>query len=51
MKQKRYEFWTFENGKPVKKFTDWFDYDGEEFPYQFEASSKTRRLLNEYRNI
>lgn len=47
MKQKKYQYWT----RDGKAWTDWFDYDGEEFPYQFEASSKTRRLLNEYRNI
>lgn len=47
MKQKRYQYWN----RDGKNWSEWFDYDGEEFPYQFEESSKNRRLLNEYRNI
>lgn len=40
---KRYEFWTSENGKPVKKWSDWFYYDGEQFPWQLK-----NKLRNEY---
>lgn len=40
---KRYEFWTSENGKPIKKFTPWFYYDGEQFPWQLK-----NKLRNEY---
>lgn len=43
---KRYEYWGSENGKPVKKWTDWFDYDGEQEPWQLKG-----RLRNEYREI
>ena len=41
--KKRYEYWGSENGKAVKKFTDWFEWDGEQFKYQLKP-----RLLNEY---
>lgn len=43
--QKRYEYWGTENGKPVKKWTEWFKYDGEKFKYQLG-----RKLLNEYKD-
>lgn len=40
MMQKRYEFWSREG----KKWTEWFDYDGEQFPWQLK-----NKLKNEYR--
>ena len=41
---KRYEYWASENGKPVKKLTEWFNYDGEEFKWQL-----TNKLKNFYK--
>ena len=38
--QKRYEYWTREG----KKWTEWFEYDGEQFPWQLK-----NKLRNEYR--
>lgn len=45
--QKRFQYWS----RDGKVWTEWFDYDGEQYPIQFKASSKTRELLNEYRTI
>lgn len=43
---KRYEFWAFEDGKPIKKFTDWFKWECNDKPkYQLG-----RKLLNEYKD-
>lgn len=42
VRQKRYEFF----GRDGKQWTEWFDYDGEEYPYQMKP-----RLRNEYRTI
>lgn len=44
MKQKRYQYIS---SKGEKKFTPWFDYDGEEEPWQLKAYN----LKNEYREI
>ena len=38
--EKRYEYWTREG----KKWTEWFEYDGEKFPWQLK-----NKLKNEYR--
>ena len=45
-RQKRYEYWSTENGKPTKKWTEWFNYDGPEEPYQLD-----KKLKNEFRTI
>lgn len=46
---KRFEFLASENGKPVKKFTDWFRWDSDQCPkYQLERHPK---LLNEYKTV
>jgi len=42
VRQKRYEFF----GRDGKQWTEWFDYDGEEYPWQLKP-----RLRNEYRTI
>lgn len=44
--QKRYEYWGTENGKPIKKFIPWFDFDGPQEPWQLKP-----KLKNEYRII
>ena len=44
---KRYEYWGSENGKAVKKFTDWFEWDGEQYPIQLNGF-KGNHLHNEY---
>lgn len=45
--QKRYEYWASENGKPIKKWTDWFPWDSDDCPkYQLKSHPT---LLNEYR--
>lgn len=38
--EKRFEYF----GRDGKTWTPWFNYDGEQFPYQFG-----RKLRNEYR--
>lgn len=38
--QKRFEYWSSEG----KKWTEWFVYDGEKFPWQMK-----NKLKNEYR--
>ena len=44
--QKRYEYWGSENGKPVKKLTDWFPWNGPKDPWQLD-----RKLRNFYREV
>lgn len=39
--QKRFEYWSREG----KVWTEWFDYDGEQFPWQLK-----NKLKNEYRD-
>lgn len=42
---KRYEFWASENGKPVKKWTDWFEWESDiRDPWQLK-----NKLRNEYK--
>lgn len=48
MTEKRYEFWAFENGKPVKKFTRWFPCEHNQGDIQYKGY-KGNTLLNEYR--
>ena len=45
---KRYEYWASENGKPIKKFTDWFPYDGDETSNIQAKGYKGDNLLQEY---
>lgn len=41
---KRYEYWASENGKPIKKYTTWFNWDSDlEEPWQLK-----NKLKNEY---
>lgn len=43
---KRYEYWASENGKPIKKFTTWFNWDSDlEEPWQMK-----NKLKNEFKN-
>ena len=43
---KRYEYWTSENGKPVKKWTDFFLWDSDNRdPWQLK-----NKLKNEYKD-
>jgi hypothetical protein len=42
---KRFQFWASENGKPIKKWTKWFEYDGEQYEYQLKS-----KLKNEYKD-
>lgn len=43
---KRYEYWASENGKPIKKFTTWFNWDSNlEEPWQMK-----NKLKNEFKN-
>ena len=49
--QKRYQNYGFEDGKPVIKWTKWFDYRGKSRdPIQFKGF-KGKDLKNEYRII
>lgn len=44
---KRYEYLASENGKPIKKWTDWFEWNSDICPrFQLERHPK---LLNEYK--
>lgn len=45
--QKRYEYWSSENGKPIKKFTNWFEWTNEDYMPKYQFGKK---LLNEYRS-
>lgn len=46
---KRYEYWSSQNGKPVKKFTEWFLWlSDSRDPIQMKGY-KGDNLLNEYR--
>lgn len=46
---KRYEYWAFEDGKAVKKFTNWFDWSSDMTePIQLKGF-KGNHLVNEYR--
>lgn len=42
MIQKRYEFWS----KEGKTWSEWFDWDGPQEPYQLD-----KRLKNQYREV
>ncbi len=45
---KRYEYWGTENGKPIKKWTNWFEWNSDYKPkFQLE---KHPQLLNEYKD-
>jgi hypothetical protein len=45
MRQKRYQYWS----KDGIVWTDWFDYNGPEYPIQLKGF-KGKDLLNEYRD-
>ena len=45
--EKRYEYWASENGKPIKKFTNWFEWTNEDYMPKYQFGKK---LLNEYRS-
>ena len=51
--QKRYEYWSSENGKPVKKWTPWYDYSKEDSLLKdFQTKEKyqlSTHLKNEFR--
>lgn len=54
--QKRYEYWDSENGIPVKKFTEWFNYSENDsllkvFQKEEKYQLKNSKLLNEFRVI
>lgn len=55
MIQKRYEYWDSEGGKPVKKFTDWFNYSPhDKLLKAFQKEEKyqiANKLLNEFRVV
>lgn len=56
MIQKRYEYWDSENGTPVKRFTEWFDYsEHDELLKAFQKNEKYQvinsKLLNEFRVV
>lgn len=54
MIQKRYEYWKTENGKPVKKFTSWFDFSDDNSQLDRlnkNESKQIGKLKNEYRIV
>jgi hypothetical protein len=47
---KRYEYWSSENGKPIKKFTSWFEWHSDmRDPIQLKGF-KGNHLRNEYKD-
>ena len=56
MIQKRYEYWASENGKPVKKWTPWYDYSKEDsllkdFQTKEKYQLRNPTLRNEFRIV
>ena len=53
--QKRYEYWDSENGKTVKKFTEWYNYcEDDSLLKVFQKEEKwqlNQKLRNEFRVI
>ena len=48
--EKRFQHWSSENGKPVKKWTEFFEWESDmRDPIQLKGF-KGNHLLNEYRN-
>lgn len=50
VRQKRYQYWAFINGKYCIVWSDWFNYNGPEEHIQLKGF-KGNHLLNEYRTI
>ena len=53
---KRYEYWASENGKPVIKWTEWFNYSpNDELLERFQTQEKYQlscsKLRNEFRIV
>lgn len=49
--EKRYEYWGSEGGKPVKKFTSWFNWESTlTDPIQLKGF-KGNHLRNEYKEV
>ena len=52
MLQKRYQYWTFENGKPIVKWTEWFKVPDNITREEIQMKGyKGHNLLNEYRTM
>lgn len=47
---KRYQYWAYEDGKPVKKFTQWFEWESDYCPKVQFKSYKGDTLLCEYKD-
>lgn len=47
---KRYQYWASENGKPVKKWSNYFLWDGDECPKIQLKGYKGDTLLCEYKD-
>ena len=46
--KKRFQYWASEQGKPIKKWTEWFNWDSDNRePIQLKGF-KGNHLLNEY---
>lgn len=50
VRQKRFQYWGFKDGKAQKLWTEWFDYNGEEYPIQLKGH-RGNNLKNEFRTI
>ena len=50
MRQKRFQYWGFVDGKSQVLWTEWFNYDGPEEKVQMKGY-KGNHLKNEYRTI
>ena len=52
---KRYEYWASENGKPIKKWTEWTPYcPDDSLIKEFQTKEKwqlTNKLRNEFRVV
>ena len=43
---KRYEYWASENGKPIKKWTEWFNYNEDDSLLPVLQKNEKYQLLN-----
>lgn len=50
VRQKRFQYWGFKDGKAQKLWTEWFNYSGPEEKIQQNGYSGNH-LFNEYRTI
>ena len=48
--QKRYQYWAFENGKPVLSWTDWYHYSDDDSLLKVFQKEEKWQVMNKLRN-